>query len=243
MKDISLYAYGRCEVNGLWHIDSSRIVSRLYFVNAGEAAISSASKEYRLTEGNAYIIPQSKSFRPLDSKDFDHTYFDFYSSRILRPNKIVVIDGATLGVDSFFAHINSVIAADRDKKAHEAMRTLLEGFIRLIEGLHTEDLYITSPYVTRAVHRIHEAYCNVTTSDLAKEQSLNESYFIRLFTEHMGLSPMKYIRTVRVSHGKELIEGGMSVDEAAAKCGYSSASAFYNAVMAELNVPPSKLKK
>ena len=54
---------------------------------------------------------------------------------------------------------------------------------------------------------------------------------------------MKYIRTVRVFRGKEIIEQGASVDEAAAKCGYSSPSAFYNAVMAELHISPSAFKK
>jgi AraC-like DNA-binding protein len=136
-----------------------------------------------------------------------------------------------------------VIEADAAQSALPAMRALLAGFIRLIEAMHTEDLYIASPYVMQAVNRIHSDYPSVTTKTLAAELNLNESYFIRLFTEHMGLSPMKYIRTVRVFRGKELIEGGAGVDEAAAKCGYSSPSAFYNAVMAELHLSPSAFKK
>jgi mannose-6-phosphate isomerase-like protein (cupin superfamily) len=102
MQDIHLYAYGRSTVNGFWQIDPSRIVSRLYFVNAGEAKIVSASREYKLTQGSAYIIPQSKSFRPVDSVGFDHTYFDFYSTRILRPDRIVSVSGDVLGAASFF---------------------------------------------------------------------------------------------------------------------------------------------
>lgn len=243
MQDIHLYAYGRATVNGLWHIDSSRIVSRLYFVNMGEARIMSALGEYKLSEGNAYIIPKSKDFRPVDSENFDHTYFDFYSTRILRPDKIVSISGGILGVSSFFAHINSVIEGDAEQKALPAMRALLEGFVRLIAALHTEDLYISSPYVMQAVNRIHSEYSSVTTKTLAAALNLNESYFIRLFTEHMGLSPMKYIRTVRVFRGKELIERGESVEEAARKCGYSSPSAFYNAVKAELGISPSALRR
>jgi AraC-like DNA-binding protein len=243
MQDIHLYAYGRSTVNGFWQIDPSRIVSRLYFVNAGEAKIVSASREYKLTQGSAYIIPQSKSFRPVDSVGFDHTYFDFYSTRILRPDRIVSVSGDVLGAASFFSHINAVIEADAAQSALPAMRALLAGFIRLIEAMHTEDLYIASPYVMQAVNRIHSDYPSVTTKALAAELNLNESYFIRLFTENMGLSPMKYIRTVRVFRGKELIEGGAGVDEAAAKCGYSSPSAFYNAVMAELHLSPSAFKK
>ena len=243
MQDIQLYAYGRSTVNGLWQIDPSRIVSRLYFVNAGEAKIVSASKEYKLSAGNAYIIPQSKDFRPVDSAGFDHTYFDFYSTRILRPDRIVSIGGGALGAASFFSYVNSVIEADLEQRALPAMRALLEGFIRLIEAMHTEDLYIASPYVMQAVNRIHRDYPSVTTKALAADLNLNESYFIRLFTENMGLSPMKYIRTVRVFHGKELIERGASVDEAAIGCGYSSPSAFYNAVMAELHISPSALRK
>jgi AraC-like DNA-binding protein len=54
---------------------------------------------------------------------------------------------------------------------------------------------------------------------------------------------MKYIRACRVSYGKQLLQNGATVEEAAEKCGYSSAASFYNATTAEFNISPSKLRK
>lgn len=241
MKNINLYAFGRCTVNGAWDFDHSRILNRLYYVNSGCAVIHNGTNEYQLTDKHFYIIPQCKAFHPVDATDFDHTYFDFYSSKIFRPDKIMEFDGAVLRASSFFEHVNSFIKSKENVKP--AAEQYLSGFLSLIESEYKELYYISESSLTNALNVIHDEYATITTDALAKRVNLNKSYFIRLFSSAMGISPMKYIRAVRVSHGKELIKRGESVSTAAEMCGYSSPSAFYNAVKAELGVSPSEFNK
>lgn len=243
MKRINLYAYGRSTVQGVWSIDSNRIVNRLYYVNSGTAHISHAALEYELVPGKIYIIPQSQTFRPLNAWTFDHMFFDFYHSRILRHDKIIELDEKKLSAKGLFEYFNFLIANDLEKKAHDTMEYFLSGFISALECQNFRLPYITNATITQAINLIHSDCSDISTKLLAKKLNLDESYFIRLFSSIMGMTPMKYIRAYRVSYGKELIRNGASIAEAAEKCGYASPSAFYNAVKAELHMSPSELKK
>ncbi len=242
MKSIGIYTYGRSTVNGAWWVNQNRIVNRLYYVNSGKARISNSSLEYELTAGKIYIIPACQTFRPLNAWNFDHTYFDFYHSRIFKNDNIIEIDESATNASYFFNYINSQIESDCEGKAREAMEYFLSGFFKLLESGGMELPYITNPIVTKALSLIHADFAEICTKTLAQKLSIDESYFIRLFSSVIGITPMKYIRAYRVSKAKELIRNGSSIAEAAEKCGYASPSSFYNAVKAELNISPSELK-
>jgi AraC-like DNA-binding protein len=242
MKYINLYACGRCTVNGKWDFDRSRILNRLYYVNSGCAVIHNGTDEYRLTNGNFYIIPQCKSFQPIDSKDFDHTYFDFYHSQILRHDTLLAFDKTEMNGVCFFEYINSLPVGDRGDELHDAIEHLLCGYLTI---LHTKQPfpYISNAYVTAAIDIVHREYATITTKLLACKINLDESYFIRLFSTVMDMTPAKYIRACRIAHGRQLLQSGLSVAEAAEQCGYKSPTAFYNATVAELHCAPSALKR
>ncbi len=240
MNTVTLYAFGRSTTRNAWYIDTSRIVSRLYFVNRGSATVRIAESEWQMREGHFYILPRIDDFAPIAAEDFDHTYFDFYSTRILRPDTIVEAALSQHGAAHFLAFVNTLLASDEAR--HEAMSSLLRGFLSQIEGSLLLGAFIENEAIARAVARIHADFSSVTTKSLAAEAHLCESYFIRLFREHIGLSPLQYIRARRVLHGKQLLGDGASVEAAAEACGYASASAFYKTVRAETKKAPSALK-
>lgn len=242
MNGINLHLYGRKTMQGPWLTDKSRAVNRLYFVNSGSAVVRNAGVEKRLTSGNFYIIPQCHDFSPIFADGFDHTYFDYSSSRLLTPNQIVEINASVLSAQHFFAFINSLVDDTDVKVSRSAMQALLAGFLAAIEDAGVPMPYSKNAVIAEAAEIIHRRFESVTTADLARHFNFNESYFIRLFRKTLGISPMKYIRACRVMHGGELLRSGMSVEDAALKCGFSSGSAFYKAVKAELGKAPSDLK-
>ena len=243
MQNINLYAYGRATVNNAWPTMQNLIVNRLYYVNSGSALIHNANREQTLVKGRIYIIPQCHNFKPLDAFSFDHTFFDYFSLRVLDPNKIIEIDASVFALDRFFDYINKLIEQDPEQNNHKAIEQILTGILSVIDRQYTPLIHITNTTVMRAIDIIYESYANITTKALAQRLNINESHFIRLFHSTMGISPMKYIRACRVLNGKELIYGGASVAEAAEKCGYSSQSSFYKAVKMCLSQSPSDFKK
>ena len=241
MNEINLYAYGRNTAQGKWHIDYNRVVNRLYYVNSGSAVIFNGADEYMLEAGNTYIIPQCKAFQPINAFDFDHTYFDFYSSKVLNPGILIKLNKSKIDSAFFFEFINELIKKG-NKNDLKAMEAFLFGFLSVIDNNCGPLPYITNPLITSAINIIYNDFSTVTTKAIAQKLNIDESYFIRLFSSIMGISPMKYIRALRISHGKELLKNGCSISDAAEKCGYSSSSSFYNAVKSELGIIPSELK-
>lgn len=241
MKNIRLFTYGRMTVNGAWHFDPNRTVNRLYCVHAGTAVIAYAHREYTLHSGHIYIIPQNHDFTTVSAAEFDHTYFDFYNAKILRHDTILAFDKTELGGDVFFEYISGLLASDSGHAMREALEQLLCGYLTLLDAKHPFP-YISNSYVAEAVGIIHREAATLSAKALASRINLDESYFIRLFSSVMGITPARYIRACRIAHGRRLLEGGASVADAAEACGYRSPTAFYNAAMAELHRSPSELK-
>lgn len=242
MEKIKLQGYGRNIVNGKWYVNSNYVVNRLYYVNSGNAQIHNAASVWELLKGKMYIIPKCNDFQPVSAELFDHTFFDYYSTRLIRPDTIIEIDTAKFPVAGFFDFLNSVIEKNTDKKNFETTEQLLYGFLSIIEENTPTIPYVRNPIIAAAVEIIDKSYPTVTTDSLASSLNLNKSYFIRLFKATMGISPMKYIRRCKVIQGKRFLCEGESVEKAAEKCGYSSASSFYKAVKEEFHMSPSQLR-
>lgn len=71
---------------------------------------------------------------------------------------------------------------------------------------------------------------------------LTEGYFTHIFSKAIGISPMKYIRLMRLSEAETLLKKGMSVSEVSKKCGYANPTAFWKAIKREYGCTPSELK-
>ena len=56
---------------------------------------------------------------------------------------------------------------------------------------------------------------------------ITPEYFRKIFKTYYGVSPIKYINTLKITHAKELLASGMySVTEAALQSGYTDMSYF-----------------
>ena len=232
--------FGRQTINGAWWVDGTRAVHRLYFVNSGTAVVKYAGKTRTLCAGNIYLLPRSDDFETVDAKDFDHTFFDYYSIPALRFDSFTQIDGGKSGYRDFFSFLNTAFAEKKlDKRT---AKDFLCGILSVIDK--NENLpYITNTLIIMALDIIHADAINETTESVAQRLNLNKSYFIQLFSRTVGTTPMKYIRSLRVQEGIKLLKDGMSVEETAEKCGFSATSGFFKAVRREYGCTPKWFKK
>ena len=51
---------------------------------------------------------------------------------------------------------------------------------------------------------------------------MTERHLLRLFVQHCGVSPLDYLRSIRLERARQFIERGASVAQAAETSGYSS---------------------
>ncbi len=77
-------------------------------------------------------------------------------------------------------------------------------------------------YATQAINYIQNHIDEpIQTEDIARYVGLNRTYFSRIFKEHTGLSPLKYIQALRLTRAKHLLEStDLSISAIALSCGY-----------------------
>ena len=77
------------------------------------------------------------------------------------------------------------------------------------------------------VHRVQEAIVSEperdwTMSTLAKAGLTTERHLLRLFTAHARVSPLQYLRAIRLERARQALEHGASVTRAAEVAGFRS---------------------
>jgi AraC-like DNA-binding protein len=95
------------------------------------------------------------------------------------------------------------------------------------------------PGVRRAMERLSSGFREPTSlDDLAKEARLSKYHFVRCFRQATGLSPHRYRKLLRVLDARRLLEGGLSVAEAAGQASFADASHLSRTFREWLGVTP-----
>ena len=78
---------------------------------------------------------------------------------------------------------------------------------------------------------------------LARQVGASEDWLLKAFRTHVGLSPVKYLQSVRVKRAMALLTTtAKTVDEVAALVGYASRRALHKAFLAHAGRPPSAFR-
>lgn len=102
------------------------------------------------------------------------------------------------------------------------------------------------PAVARRVAEAVEARLaeGVCASDLAEAAGLSRSHFTRAFEASFGVPPGRYIAARRTARARTMLtEGGASMTEIAAACGFASPSHFATAFRQEIGMTPSAYRR
>jgi AraC-like DNA-binding protein len=66
----------------------------------------------------------------------------------------------------------------------------------------------------------------VTVDDVARHVGMSPSHFAHRFRAIARMSPMRYLKQLRLQHARSLLLAGLRVSEAATRCGFESTSHF-----------------
>lgn len=66
----------------------------------------------------------------------------------------------------------------------------------------------------------------ITLDKLSEVARLNKYSLVRLFTRHKGITPYRYLETIRISEAKKLLEQGVEPAQVAQRTGFSDQSHF-----------------
>lgn len=105
-----------------------------------------------------------------------------------------------------------------------------------------ESEVLTQNQLQDVLDYINTHFCeNISSADLAKKFGYSEGYFCRHFKVVTGLSPMIYIRILRLEKARELLQRGQhSFSEIASRCGFSSPTYFTRCFKSHFEMTPSE---
>lgn len=69
-------------------------------------------------------------------------------------------------------------------------------------------------------------YDTIELNDLAKAAFMSRFHYVRVFQRMYGLTPIMYLRELRITKAKELIKQGLSVTQVCSSIGYDSLPTF-----------------
>jgi AraC-like DNA-binding protein len=233
---ITHYDCNRCTANGKWPYSTPAGLLRLYYIHSGEGTVYNASKKHVLKAGKMYLFIQNEDFDTVDSCDMEHSFFDFFANVTLEAGSFIELDAAQVPIVDFDLFKELLWDFERYKNS---LKCLLEMIVNYVNEEYSLPI-ATNRLVSEAI-LIIQKNCAVTVKELTSALAINESHFIRTFKNITGVTPMQYIKSCRITKGINLIKSGMSIGNAAIECGYSSATAFTQAVKSETGKTPKNL--
>jgi AraC family transcriptional activator FtrA len=83
----------------------------------------------------------------------------------------------------------------------------------------------------------------ITVNDLTKASALSRRGFQKAFQRHIGHSPGRELRRLRIKRGKELLAGSnFNLSVVAQRCGYRSLNSFWVAFRRATGISPGKYR-
>lgn len=84
---------------------------------------------------------------------------------------------------------------------------------------------------------------NITLDDLLGMTSFGKSYLLRSFTKQVGVSPYRYLQTIRLEKAKKFLERGIAPAEAASMAGFADQSHFTNYFKEFIGLTPKQYQR
>ncbi|MBO1580389.1 AraC family transcriptional regulator [Bacillus sp. XF8] len=225
------------------------------FIESGQRRLSCKNEEYVIGAGDLIF------FNPLDNhacEQIDNKTLDYRCLNI-KPEIMRKVTKEITGED-YLPHFTDPVAyrSEQTSLLHNLHQMIMnespnfkkeETFYFLIEQLIEE--YTETPKETenRAKEQKIENICQyieahykerIALDDLARISNMNKYSLLRAFTRVRGITPYRYLQTVRINEAKELLEQGVKPLDAALQCGFGDQSHFSHFFMEFIGLTPGQ---
>ena len=211
-----------------WRCEKGPMTCRIYYVYGGTATYTLDGVSHRFLPGHFYYLPTDLDCTlQQDPEDlFRHLFCDVIFFSPLECN--------TVRQPGFYATYFPFDDHPYYPMLCGTLLSLLRIFFKNNEHVHE----IKDTEILHTVAYIHEHYQEeLSVEMLAKMIFLDMNYYIKRFKTAMGTTPHAYLRQLRVSIARQLIESGANLSEAARSVGFGAATTLGRALRDASNTP------
>jgi len=228
----------------------------IMYVTTGMGVIAIENKEYTIRTGDIVVYNTGvfHSERCL-SDDLSILFFAIDNINIPGMNSGCVVSNEACPVieagnydDVFKTFLSVMVNELNQKQAHYKAISTNIATLFCYYILRLYDIKIENPVQVNICHNAKNYIDNYYRTDinldtLANSFYISKYYFIRIFRENIGLSPMKYLLFVRLSAAKDLLANtDMTITEIAQAVGYISTSTFSRVFKNSENITPTEYR-
>lgn len=227
------------------------------YIESGKRHLSCKNNEYTISPGDLVL------FNPMENhtcEQIDRNTLDYRCINI----KPEIMKKAVLEITGrdYLPQFSQPVAFDSEQSSllcelHKAIMEEQpdfkkeETFLFLIEQLLDE---YTLPYtetkesdlnieIKEVCSYIEAHYAeHITLDELSKIANMNKYSLLRSFTRIMGITPYRYLETVRINVAKKLLENGTEPIDAAMETGFVDQSHFSNFFKEFIGLTPKQYK-
>lgn len=228
------------------------------FIEGGRRHLWCKNREYDLSSGDLILFnPRDNHYcAPVSGDILDYRAVNINPDIMIRLTEEIIGKNYTphftenviyqSDITQSLGTLYNTIVEKRPKiEKEEALFFLLEQILQEHAGSF-EEADISKPN-----SQIHKLCCymeehfseNVTLDDLLSMTDFGKSYLLRSFTRQVGVSPYRYLQTIRLDKAKKFLEQGVPPVEAAAMAGFSDQSHFTNFFKEFIGLTPKQYQR
>ncbi len=212
------------------------------FVEKGERVLSCRDREYTIEEGSILLFNPGDSHACVQN---DGGIFDYRGLNISRERMFDLAEEVT-GKRELPGFSENVIY---DEEAACYLRTLHEMIMKEVGGFGKEEALLLlisllirnygQPFescipecrqeIEKACEYMERHFTErIYLEQICRHAGLSKSTLLRAFTKAKGVTPYRYLETIRINEAKKLLSEGAAPVEAAIRTGFSDQSHFTN---------------
>ncbi len=228
------------------------------FIEKGQRKLSCKNEAYRVGPGDLLL------FNPYDNhfcEQIDEEPLDYRCLNI-KPEIMAEVVKEITGAPGKLVFKQSVVARCEAVTVLKELHRMLmqeekefnkeEIFLFLLEQLIEEygdwEAECEQPAVNGDIERVCRYLENhyperITLDDLCALTGCGKYYLVRAFTKTKGITPYRYLETVRINQAKRLLENGLEPLETAYQTGFSDQSHFSRFFKEFIGITPKQYQK
>ena len=212
---------------------------------SGKVSVEADGKCMVSGEGSVTFIPKGLSYTTEILDDMRMAAVHFKLDRDIDFRNAAVIDVGNVGIPLLFEKLVYSSHIDTPLDFH-SMAALYELLARLEDMTRREEIRRTPEKMLLAKKSIERRYSDASLSvaAVAEQLGVSTSYLRREFSRAFGVSPIAFLRDVRVANAKNMLESGvLSVGEIAEQCGFASPAYFIQVFHKAVGAPPDRYRR
>ena len=228
------------------------------FVEGGKRHLWSRNKEYDVSAGDLILFnPRDNHYcAPIDGEPLDYRAVNIDPSvmeqavreitgREFTPRftqNVVYRSDITRSVAALY---DSILRHASKLEKEESLFFLLEQLLQeYAEPFSEEAISRPDPQIQSLCTYMEEHFSdNISLDELTAMTTFGKSYLLRSFTKQIGVSPYRYLQTIRLDKAKHFLEQGIAPVDAAAMAGFSDQSHFTNFFKEFIGLTPRQYQK